>query len=148
MGGILLSEWVVTFYRNIQKYKIKAIKRAIEGKQSSLEREQAKNLDWRKQAAIRDENATSEYTKRKAEVEAHMKKIEERYQKRIARTKKWWHEYADNHEANKIKRLLGDIDALQAELAKHEGGTEKPTAIPIPIQSQHEGEPKGSPSTF
>lgn len=112
-----------------KKYKIKAIKRALDAKQSSLEREQAKNLDWRKQAAIRDEKATTEYDKRKAEVEEQLKKIEERYQKRIARTKKWWHEYADNHEANKIKRLLGDIETLQSELTKIEGGTEEATAI-------------------
>jgi hypothetical protein len=102
----------------------KALKRALENKTYSLDRETTKVKEWRSQAKERDEKATAEYDKRKKEAEEILKKAEERFNKRIARTKKWWREYADNHEQNKIKKLQDDIALLQAELKKQEESAE------------------------
>jgi hypothetical protein len=107
------------------KQKIKALKRAMEFKQSAIEREEIKVKDWRVQAKDRDEKATSEFEKRKTMLEESLKKNEERYQKRIAKTEKWWWQYCINHEATKIKKLQDDLSLLQTELTKLE---EKPTA--------------------
>ena len=51
------------------KQKIKALKRAIENKKYSLDRETEKCRTWRVQAKDRDEKATNEYQKRKKELE-------------------------------------------------------------------------------
>ena len=84
------------------KQKIKALKRALETKTYALEKAKDTVKGWRSQAADRDNRANTEYQKRKAECEEMLKKIEERYQKRIARTKKWWLDYSDNVEKTKI----------------------------------------------
>ena len=109
----------------LAKQKIKALKRAIEFKQSAIEREEIKVKDWRVQGKDRDEKATSEFQKRKTMLDESLKKNEERYQKRMAKTEKWWWQYSLNHEATKIKKLQDDLSLLQTELAKLE---EKPEA--------------------
>jgi hypothetical protein len=108
-----------------EKQKIKALKRAMEAKQSAIEREEIKVKDWRVQAKDRDEKATSEFQKRKTMLEELLKKNEERYQKRMAKTEKWWWQYCINHEATKIKKLQDDLSLLQTELAKHEAKPEE-----------------------
>jgi hypothetical protein len=108
-----------------EKQKIKALKRAIEFKQSAIEREEIKVKDWRVQGKDRDEKATSEFQKRKTMLEELLKKNEERYQKRMAKTEKWWHQYCRNHETTKIKKLQDDLTLLQTELAKHEAKPEE-----------------------
>ena len=110
----------------LAKQKIKALKRAIEFKQSAIEREEIKVKDWRVQGKDRDEKATSEFQKRKTMLDESLKKNEERYQKRMAKTEKWWWQYCINHEATKIKKLQDDLSLLQTELAKLE---EKPEAV-------------------
>ena len=107
------------------KQKIKALKRAMEAKQSAIEREEIKVKDWRVQGKDRDEKATSEFEKRKIMLEDSLKKNEERYQKRMAKTEKWWWQYCINHEGTKIKKLQDDLSLLQTELTKLE---EKPEA--------------------
>ena len=102
------------------KQKIKALKRAIENKKYSLDRETEKCRTWRVQAKDRDEKATNEYQKRKKELEELLKKSEERYNKRIAKTKKWWWEYCVNFENTKIKKINDDLTLLQSELGKFE----------------------------
>jgi len=102
------------------KQKVKALKRAIENKKYSLDRETEKCRTWRVQAKDRDEKATNEYQKRKKELEEQLKKSEERYNKRIARTKKWWWEFCVNFENTKIKKINDDLTLLQTELSKLE----------------------------
>jgi hypothetical protein len=102
------------------KQKIKAIKRAIENKAFSIEREEIKVKDWRIQATDRDKLAKEEYEKKKSELDDLFKKNQARYDKRIAKTKKWWHEYSDNHEATKIKKLKDELALLNTELLKYE----------------------------
>jgi hypothetical protein len=55
------------------KQKIKALKRSVDNKMYSIEREEAKVKLWRIQAADRDKKATDEYEKRKSELEALLK---------------------------------------------------------------------------
>lgn len=102
------------------KQKINALKRTLLNKNQSLERERRKVADWRSQAKDRDEKATTEFQKRKTELEELLKKSEERFNKRIAKTKKLWHEYSDNYEINKINKIEKDITLLQNELFKLE----------------------------
>jgi metal-responsive CopG/Arc/MetJ family transcriptional regulator len=98
--------------------KVKAIKRALENKINTLTREKAKVRDWRSQAIDRNEKATTEFEKRKTELEELIKKSEDRFNKRIAKTQKFWIEYSDNYEVTKIKGIEQDIALLQAELDK------------------------------
>jgi hypothetical protein len=102
------------------KQKIAALKRTLLNKSQSLERDRRKVNDWRSQAKDRDEKATTEFQKRKTELEELIKKSEERYNKRIAKTKKLWYEYSDNYEASKINKIEKDIKLLEAELFKLE----------------------------
>ena len=102
------------------KQKVKALQKAIENKKYSLEREQIKCRDWRVQGKDKDEKATAEYQKRKTELEEMLKKSEERYNKRIAKTKKWWWDYTDNYEITKVKKIQDEVNLLEAELSKLE----------------------------
>ncbi|TAL67441.1 MAG: hypothetical protein EPN82_14620, partial [Bacteroidetes bacterium] len=70
------------------KQKIAALKRTLLNKNQSLDRERRKVNDWRSQAETRNSKATKEYEKRKSELEEMLRKSEERYQKRIAKTQK------------------------------------------------------------
>ena len=102
----------------VNKQKIKALKRSIENKTFTIEREEIKVKDWRVQAADRDKLATEEFEKKKSAIEELLKKNQERFNKRMAKTKKWWHEYSDNYEVTKIKKLKDELTLLQAELLK------------------------------
>ena len=102
----------------VNKQKIKALKRSIENKTFTIEREEIKVKDWRVQAADRDKLATEEFEKKKSAIEESLKKNQERFNKRMAKTKKWWHEYSDNYEVTKIKKLKDELALLQAELLK------------------------------
>lgn len=102
----------------VNKQKIKALKRSIENKTFTIEREEIKVKDWRVQAADRDKFATEEFEKKKSAIEESLKKNQERFNKRMAKTKKWWHEYSDNYELTKIKKLKDELALLQAELLK------------------------------
>lgn len=102
----------------VNKQKIKALKRSIENKTFTIEREEIKVKDWRVQAADRDKLATEEFEKKKSAIEELLKKNQERFNKRMAKTKKWWHEYSDNYEVTKIKKLKDELALLQAELLK------------------------------
>ena len=102
----------------VNKQKIKALKRSIENKTFTIEREEIKVKDWRVQAADRDKLATEEFEKKKSAIEESLKKNQERFNKRMAKTKKWWHEYSDNYEVTKIKKLKDELTLLQAELLK------------------------------
>jgi hypothetical protein len=102
------------------KQKISALKRALENKTSSLNREKSKVRDWRSQAETRNTKATEEFEKLKSKLEESLKKSEDRYQKRIAKTQKMWIEYSDNYEATKINKIEKDITLLEAELFKLE----------------------------
>jgi hypothetical protein len=108
------------------KSKIKALKRSVENKMYSIEREESKVKLWRIQAADRDKKATDEYEKRKTELEILLKKNQDRFDKRMAKTKKWWHEFSDNYTATKIKKLHDDLTLLQNELSKFEKLESKP----------------------
>lgn len=109
------------------KQKAKAVRRSIENKKMALDRETRKVKEWRVQAKDRDEKATAEYQKRKSELEEMLRKSEERYTKRMAKTKKWWHEYSDNYEATKIQKIENDIILLTTELQKYEDKPEEAT---------------------
>jgi len=98
------------------KQKKKALQRAIDNKNYSIEKETIKIRDWRVQAKDRDEKAENEYQKRKTELEESLRKNEERYQKRMAKTKRWWWEFCTNHEDTKIKKMNDDLALLQKEL--------------------------------
>ena len=102
----------------VNKQKIKALKRSIENKTFTIEREEIKVKDWRVQATDRDKLATEEFEKKKSAIEELLKKNQERFNKRMAKTKKWWHEYSDNYEVTKIKKLKDELALLQAELLK------------------------------
>ncbi len=102
----------------VNKQKIKALKRSIENKTFTIEREEIKVKDWRVQATDRDKLATEEFEKKKSAIEELLKKNQERFNKRMAKTKKWWHEYSDNYEVTKIKKLKDELTLLQAELLK------------------------------
>jgi hypothetical protein len=102
------------------KTKIKALKRSVDNKMYSIEREESKIKLWRIQASDRDKKATDEYEKRKSELEVLLKKNQERFDKRMAKTKKWWHEFSDNYTETKIKKLHDDLTLLQSELLKFE----------------------------
>ena len=102
----------------VNKQKIKALKRSIENKTFTIEREEIKVKDWRVQAADRDKLATEEFEKKKSAIEESLKKNQERFNKRMAKTKKWWHEYSDNYEVTKIKKLKDELALLQVELLK------------------------------
>ena len=102
----------------VNKQKIKALKRSIENKTFTIEREEIKVKDWRVQATDRDKLATEEFEKKKSAIEESLKKNQERFNKRMAKTKKWWHEYSDNYEVTKIKKLKDELALLQAELLK------------------------------
>jgi hypothetical protein len=102
------------------KTKIKALKRSVDNKMYSIEREESKVKLWRIQASDRDKKATDEFTKRLAELEVLLKKNQERFDKRMAKTKKWWHEFSDNYTDTKIKKLHDDLTLLQSELLKFE----------------------------
>ncbi len=102
----------------VNKQKIKALKRSIENKTFTIEREEIKVKDWRVQATDRDKLATEEFEKKKSAIEESLKKNQERFNKRMAKTKKWWHEYSDNYEVTKIKKLKDELTLLQAELLK------------------------------
>lgn len=102
----------------VNKQKIKALKRSIENKTFTIEREEIKVKDWRVQAADRDKLATEEFEKKKSAIEESLKKNQERFNKRMAKTKKWWHEYSDNYEVTKIKKLKDELALLHSELLK------------------------------
>ncbi len=102
------------------KQKIAALKRSIQNKQFSLEREQTKVRDWRIQGNDRINKATATYEKRKAELQDALSKTEERFNKSIAKTQKLWLDYADNFEQTKIKKIEDDLTLLQSELSKIE----------------------------
>jgi hypothetical protein len=102
------------------KQKIAALKRSIQNKQFSLDREQTKVKDWRVQGADRIDKATKLYEKRKKELEDALKKTEERFNKSIGKTQKMWLDYSDNYEKTKIKKIEDDIILLQTELSKLE----------------------------
>jgi hypothetical protein len=102
------------------KQKIKALKRTIDNKMYSIEREESKVKLWRIQAVDMDKKATDDYEKRKSELEILLKKNQERFDKRMAKTKKWWHEFSDNYTETKIKKLHDDLALLQSELLKFE----------------------------
>ncbi|MDT3740745.1 MAG: hypothetical protein RO257_14735 [Candidatus Kapabacteria bacterium] len=104
----------------VNKQKIKALKRSIENKTFTIEREEIKVKDWRVQAADRDKLATEEFEKKKSAIEESLKKNQERFNKRMAKTKKWWHEYSDNYEVTKIQKLKDELALLQAELLKYD----------------------------
>jgi hypothetical protein len=108
------------------KSKIKALKRSVDNKMYSIEREESKVKLWRIQAADRDKKATDEYEKRKSELEVLLKKNQERFDKRMAKTKKWWHEFSDNYTDTKIKKLHNDLTLLQSELSKFESLESEP----------------------
>ena len=102
----------------VNKQKIKALKRSIENKTFTIEREEIKVKDWRVQATDRDKLATEEFEKKKSAIEESLKKNQERFNKRMAKTKKWWHEYSDNYEVTKIKKLKDELALLHSELLK------------------------------
>lgn len=102
------------------KQKIKAIKKALENKTYALDREKTKCNDWLKQADTRDTKATDEYENRKKGLEELLRKTTERYEKRMAKTKKQWREYTANYLNTKVKKIEDDIALLQAELSKLE----------------------------
>ena len=102
----------------MDKYKLSSLRRTLENKISTLEREKAKCTDWVTQAKHRDEHATEEYEKRKTELEELLKKNQERFDKRMAKTKTHWHDYVVNYEATKIKKLEDEVTLLQLELEK------------------------------
>ena len=103
------------------KFKIKTLKRSLENKKYALERENIKVRDWRVQAVDRDNKAGFEYEKRKKELEDLLAKNQTRYDKRMAKTQKWWWEYCINHEATKIAKIQKDIILLANEINKLEG---------------------------
>jgi hypothetical protein len=109
-----------------KKQKISALKRALENKTFALEKEKTKVRDWRSEAEDRDGKATAEFQKRKTELEELLKKSEARFNKRIAKTNKWWRVYSDNYESTKIKKIEDDITLLQSELTKLEATEPEP----------------------
>jgi hypothetical protein len=106
--------------------KIKALKRALENKTFSLDRENSKCNGWVIQAKDRDDKTSAEYHKRKSELEDLMKKNDERYDKRMAKTKKWWWDFTLNYQQTKLKKIEDDIALLQSELLKFESLEIKP----------------------
>ena len=110
------------------KYRISALKRALENKTASLDREKAKVEDWRVQAKNRDIKAQVEFDKRKTELEALLAKNLERYEKRKSKTQKFWWEYCINYEATKIIKIESEVEQLKAEHEKLSASIE-PTAI-------------------
>ena len=104
----------------LNKQKIKAVKRALENKTFSLEREKIKCSDWLKQADTRDSEAKTEFEKRKNELEELLKKNTVRYEKRMAKTKLQWRDYTANYLNTKVKKIEDDITLLNAELSKLE----------------------------
>lgn len=102
----------------LTKFRIAELKRSLSNKNSSLERERAKVVDWRTQAVNRDSRFKDEYDRRKEELDALQKKNEERYAKRTEKTKRFWIDYCDNYEKNKIAKIENDILLLEAELNK------------------------------
>lgn len=110
---------IVVAQVNIE-YRIKSLKRTIDHKKYSREHEQAKVADWRIQAAHRDASAHDEYTRRKAELEAQLIKNDDRYNKRITKTKTHWWDYCTNYEETKIKKFDSEIELLEKELEKLE----------------------------
>ena len=100
--------------------KIKAVKRSLENKKYSLDREKTKCNDWLKQADTRDAKATEEYENRKKELEELLRKTTERYEKRVSKTKIQWREYTENYLNTKVKKIEDDIVLLQTELSKLE----------------------------
>ena len=118
------AEQVLKNTAAIDKYKLSDLRRSLENKTSTLEREKAKVTDWRTQAKHRDEKATEEYEKRKTELEELLKKNQERHDKRIAKTEKYWWQYCLNHEATKIKKLEDEVTLLQSELEKMSASVE------------------------
>ncbi|MCX6152777.1 MAG: hypothetical protein NT007_01320 [Candidatus Kapabacteria bacterium] len=104
----------------ILKNKIKALRRGIENKKASIERENLKIAGWRKDAADRDSKHLKEYESRKSELEEALRKTEERYQKRVSKTAKLWWEYCSNREQNLVKNLNNDLTMMQNELERLE----------------------------
>jgi hypothetical protein len=102
------------------KFKIKAIKRSIDNKIYSIDREVSKVAGWRIAAKDRDEKATAEYQKRKLELEALLQKNQERFDKRMLKTQKWWWDYSITYENTKIIKLNADLVLLKNELLKFE----------------------------
>lgn len=100
------------------KYRLTSLKRALENKTATLDREKAKVEDWRIQGKHRDEKATEEYEKRKTELEALLEKNEERYNKRKAKTQKYWWDFCINFENTKIKKIEEEVEQLKAEHEK------------------------------
>ena len=100
------------------KQKIKALKRAIDNKNLSLDRERVKVKEWRQQAKDRNDKALTEFEKRKKELEEALEKNQKRFDARIAKTQKWWIEYSDEYEINKIQKIEADIALLKSELEK------------------------------
>jgi hypothetical protein len=100
------------------KQKIRAILRAIENKKYSIDRENEKCRIWEIQGKDRDDKANFEYNKRKVELDELLRKNQERYDKRMAKTHKWWHQYIITHRATKIKSLVDGLALLEAELMK------------------------------
>ena len=121
------SEPVSNLVEITNKQKIKALKRAIENKNYSLERENQKIKDWKIQATDRDKKANDEFMKRKSELESLLQKNQIRYDKRIAKTKKWWWDYCDNHKITKVAKIEQDVILLLTELSKLESLEPKET---------------------
>lgn len=112
------AEQVVENTAAMDKFKLSNLRRSLENKKATLEREKAKCTDWVTQGNHRDEKATEEYEKRKTELEELIKKNQERFDKRMAKTKTQWHDYVVNYEATKIKKLEDEVTLLQLELEK------------------------------
>lgn len=102
------------------KLKIKAIKRAIENKKYSIDKEESKVTLWRKQSIEMKEQYNQQIATKKAEYESKLKKAEELYQKRMKRVEIWWDIYTDNFIINKVNKLKLDLELLQNELLKFE----------------------------
>ncbi|MBI3258243.1 MAG: hypothetical protein HYZ54_01990 [Ignavibacteriae bacterium] len=100
------------------KYRLTSLKRALENKTASLDREKAKVEDWLVQAKHRDEKSLEEFEKRKTELEALLTKNEERYNKRKAKTQKYWWDYCINYSATKVKKIEEEVEQLKAEHEK------------------------------
>lgn len=106
--------------QKLLKLKIKALKRSIDNKKYAIARDQEKKDLWRIQAKERDEKATSEFETKKILLEEQLKKNQDRFDKKMAKTKKWWHEYTDNFEITKIQKSKDELSKLEIELIKLE----------------------------